>query len=337
MVDVLRAGTPVAVSGRAHDGHWLAVRSVDDTRGWINAGYVDLLKPLAEIPTQPTPTSPPTPTPTPVPIDPSQPLVLAPPAVAPGDPVLVRLRYPAASQVLAAMGDTSISLQQVGPETWAGLFGVPVDTNPGEHAVHVTAIDVNGEVVLQPFQLLVHHADFDDETITLQEDAQGLLDVEVSEAERARLRDEVWSVITADRMWSGAWTLPVTGSISSRFGARRIYEGSDVTSRHEGVDFRGRAGTPVHAPARGRVEFAEHLDVRGNTVWLDHGWGVHSGYFHMTDIAVEPGDIAERGQLLGTMGATGRVTGPHLHWEVRVHGVPVQPLQWVLSDPGAVP
>jgi murein DD-endopeptidase MepM/ murein hydrolase activator NlpD len=336
-VDFVGQGTPVAIRGRNDDGSWLAVRSPAQSEGWMSARYVSLRRDEASIPTLATPTSPPTLTPTPEPLDPAQALVLAPPAVAQGDPVLVRLRAEGAAQVIAALGETTLPLLRTGPDTYVGLLGVPVETNPGQHAVHVTAVNAEGEPHAQSVTLLVHHAVFEEESITLDEDTQHLLEPSVAEAETSRLQTEVWSVVTPDRWWSGSWTVPVTGSISSTFGAHRSYNDSEEIKRHTGVDFRGGPSTPVNAPARGRVGLAEPLDVRGNTVWLDHGWGVHSGYFHLTDIAVEPGAIVEQGELLGTIGATGRTTGPHLHWEVRVHGVPVQPLQWLLTDPGAVP
>ena len=87
----------------------------------------------------------------------------------------------------------------------------------------------------------------------------------------------------------------------------------------------------MYAPADGIVVYADFLTIRGNVTYLDHGWGVYSGYLHQNEISVEVGDRVERGQVIGQVGATGRVTGPHLHWEIWVGGVPVEPMDWVLQ------
>jgi murein DD-endopeptidase MepM/ murein hydrolase activator NlpD len=116
---------------------------------------------------------------------------------------------------------------------------------------------------------------------------------------------------------------------SSPYGSRRTYEPNPAVSAHEGQDFSAPAGTPVLAPAAGLVVLAEPLFVRGNAIVLDHGTGVFTGYWHMQDIAVQEGDRVEPGQLLGRVGSTGLSTGAHLHWELRVNGVAVDPMQWV--------
>ncbi|HEX9893572.1 MAG TPA: M23 family metallopeptidase, partial [Gemmatimonadales bacterium] len=117
----------------------------------------------------------------------------------------------------------------------------------------------------------------------------------------------------------------------SVFGTRRSYNGSEFIYYHTGLDLYGSSTTPVLAPAAGRVAFASLLTVRGNTTYIDHGWGVFSGFLHQSEILVQPGELVEPGQIVGYVGGTGRVTGPHLHWEVWVGGVPVDPLTWTRS------
>lgn len=341
VVGAVGQGTAVAVEGRTHDDSWLAVRSPAEQRGWVNASLVRLVKPLTAVPTQPTPTSPPTRTPTPEPMDPAQPLVVAPAAIAQGDPVLVRLRAEGARQVLAVLGDVEAELVALDGTTFAGLLAAPVDLPPGQQAVHLTVIDGGGNASPQSVLLPIRTADYAAEAITLdttgKPDLAVTIDPEVRRLERERM-EPVWRTVTPERLWSGAWGTPMTTTLlSSPFGTRRDYNEGAYSGFHGGVDFRARPGTPVHAPARGRVVVAEAQRVTGHTVWLDHGWGVYSGYAHLERWTVDVGQMIDAGAVLGHVGATGAVTGPHLHWEVRVLGVATAPLGWTLRDVGAVP
>jgi len=136
--------------------------------------------------------------------------------------------------------------------------------------------------------------------------------------------------VTGERSWSDAFAFPgtYTDSFPSRFGSRRNYNGTGYDYYHSGLDFYGGTGTPILAPAAGRVVLAEMLKVRGNTTIIDHGWGIFTAYLHQSEIQVAVGDRVETGQTIGLVGGTGRVTGPHLHWEVWVGGVPVDPIEW---------
>jgi murein DD-endopeptidase MepM/ murein hydrolase activator NlpD len=328
--------TPVAIKGRDHDGEWLSVRLPDERVGWINSRFVVLRREYGTIPTVPTPTPPPTPTYTPEPIDPAEPIVLAPPKVAQGDPFMIRVRAPGASQVVAAISDRSYPLFPAGQDTFAAVLGVDVETSPGDQTVHLTIVDSGGSAAPSVVQLEVRDGLFREETIELDEQIGETLNEEARRQELEMLQG-VWSHVIADRHWQGLWSPPVTSTVSSPFGTKRTYAAIDTTGRHTGMDFRGAPETSVHAPARGRVAFVGELVVRGNTVWIDHGWGVYSGYFHLTEAVVEQDTMVEPGDVLGTIGATGMTTGPHLHWEIRTHGLPVQPLQWLISDVGAIP
>lgn len=122
--------------------------------------------------------------------------------------------------------------------------------------------------------------------------------------------------------------LPCPAPITSPFGTRRSYNGSGFDRIHAGTDFAAMPGAAIYAPAAGVVVMAETLNVRGNATLIDHGWGVYTGYWHQTEIKVRVGEVVQQGQVIGTVGQTGRVTGPHLHWEMFVGGVQVDPLQW---------
>ena len=137
------------------------------------------------------------------------------------------------------------------------------------------------------------------------------------------------SNFTPTRYFDGPLSLPAAASISSRFGRKRSYDGGPFDHFHTGTDFAAAPGSPVMAAAPGYVVFADKLDVRGNVTIIDHGWGIYTVYCHQTAQYVKVGDFVNTGQVIGTVGSTGRVTGPHLHWEVWVNGVQVDPMQWV--------
>ena len=153
-------------------------------------------------------------------------------------------------------------------------------------------------------------------------------DVERAEQETRRLR-EIFARVTPERLWRGRFRLPLDGAqAAGNFGRRRILNG-EPRSPHSGEDFPAPAGEPVHASQRGRVVLAEPLFFSGNTVVLDHGLGLYTFYGHLESIAVQVGDLVEAGALLGRVGATGRVTGPHLHWAAHLNEARVNPLQIV--------
>src|SRR5690606_22655525 len=124
-------------------------------------------------------------------------------------------------------------------------------------------------------------------------------------------------------------TAPIESAITSAYGTRRTYNGIPVDTFHGGVDFGGGVGTPVLAPSDGVVMLAEPLNVRGNAVVIGHGWGVYTGYWHLDEILVTVGQTIHQGEVIGTLGNSGLSTGAHLHWELWVGGVQVNPLQWL--------
>ena len=144
-----------------------------------------------------------------------------------------------------------------------------------------------------------------------------------------------------DKLWTGDFISPAiqyaeSTYFTSRYGNRRTYIGQgtelSVDGFHTGLDFGGGTGLPITAPAAGRVVFAGFWTVRGNATIIDHGWGVYSGFWHQSEFRVQAGDYVEQGQVIGLVGGTGRITGPHLHWELWVNGIQVDPLDW-LSQP----
>ncbi len=141
---------------------------------------------------------------------------------------------------------------------------------------------------------------------------------------------QVTTPVTPQQLWSGIFIDPVDDPCyKSIFGVRRIYNGGEYKSFHGGLDYGVCANLNIYAPAAGTVVFTGPLTAMGNATYIDHGHGIYTGYGHQAEIRVNVGDHVEPGQLIGIIGATGRVTGPHLHWEIWVNGVRVNPVQWL--------
>ncbi len=145
------------------------------------------------------------------------------------------------------------------------------------------------------------------------------------------------SQITPERYWQGTFRYPVDGSVAddtigfmSTYGNRRSYNGSEYIYFHTGLDFGVYVNSlNIYTPAAGVVAYTGNLTVRGGATFIDHGQGIFSGFFHQAEILVEEGDWVEAGDLIGIIGGTGRVTGPHLHWEIWANGVQVNPVDWI--------
>lgn len=144
-------------------------------------------------------------------------------------------------------------------------------------------------------------------------------------AEKERL-DALWAQVGGERLWRRSFQSPVEARPSSAFGLQRIFNGQR-RSPHNGVDFPVGAGVPVAAANAGRVAVADDLYFTGNTVIVDHGHGLYTTYAHLSEVLVAPGQGVERGDVVGRVGATGRATGPHLHWGARLLAARVDPLQ----------
>jgi murein DD-endopeptidase MepM/ murein hydrolase activator NlpD len=239
----------------------------------------------------------------------------------------------------------------------AGLDGYSVSGSLGKHNLQFFPYNESGLVALQgihamadpgliKFSIEVRTIDSDttifgfDQHILLNEGGYGFQFLNgvppetVDPAYTQPENDLIESVLTPrteTKLWDGALDYPsryYTEEFISIYGTRRNYNNGALLYYHTGVDFYGQ-NIPIYAPADGVVVFADALMVRGNATYIDHGWGVYTGYLHQSEMYVEVGDQVERGQVIGQVGATGRVTGPHLHWEIWVGGVPVEPLDWI--------
>jgi murein DD-endopeptidase MepM/ murein hydrolase activator NlpD len=230
-------------------------------------------------------------------------------------------------QLNGSLGDWPLhfNLDPADPNSQTALLGLYRLADPDLYPLTLNARDAAGAEVRFAQALPVRAGQYaTDPPLTVP---PATLDPAVVGPENERVR-AVITQVTPEKLWSGPFLLPSVGALRSLFGSLRSYNGGPYDSFHGGVDFSGAEDRPITAPAPGVVVLAEPLAVRGNATIIDHGWGVFTGYWHQSQILVQAGDRVEPGQIIGYQGATGRVTGPHLHWEVYVGGFQVEPLEW---------
>ena len=210
--------------------------------------------------------------------------------------------------------------------TWHALVGLAADAEPGPRRLQV---DVGGLTQVHEFQVAAGTFAFAE--LTVEQDLAHLLDPQLAAEERAFVQTLI-EPVSGSPLWTGVFGIPASGSPTSPYGQRRVFHPGAIPYVHEGADVAAPLGALVAAPAAGRVAWAGPLAIRGNSVVLDHGFGVYSAVVHLYRIDVVAGATIMPGQALGAVGSTGRSTGPHLHWEVHVGGVAVDPAVWTWRD-----
>jgi murein DD-endopeptidase MepM/ murein hydrolase activator NlpD len=219
--------------------------------------------------------------------------------------------------------------------TQVALQGIHALLEPGVYPLRIDAILPDGTIQTYEQNILIISGNYTTlESLVVD---PYFIDPTVTEPEQKQL-EEITLPSTPTKYWQGQFISPAiayaeTTYPTSRFGNQRTYigQGTDLKINwwHTGLDFGGGVGLPITAPAAGRVVFAALLTVRGNATIIDHGWGVFSGFWHQSKFDVQVGEMVEQGQVIGEVGGTGRLTGPHLHWELWVNGVQVDPLDWL--------
>jgi murein DD-endopeptidase MepM/ murein hydrolase activator NlpD len=240
--------------------------------------------------------------------------------------VRVQARDPAA--LSGRLDGRELHFFQTGENEYVALQGVHAMAEPGLADFSLTAVSASGQVDEFGQSLLVISGDFlYDPPLTVD---PATIDPASTGPEGA-LVASITAPATPEKYWEGAFVVPVErwNCTPSAYGSRRSFNGSDYIYFHGGLDYGLCANPSIFAPAPGVVVYTGSLTVRGNATIIDHGWGIYSGIWHQSEIYVREGDRVERGQLIGKIGATGRVTGEHLHWEVWAGGVQVNPLAWL--------
>ncbi|MGF1643486.1 MAG: peptidoglycan DD-metalloendopeptidase family protein [Thiotrichales bacterium] len=205
---------------------------------------------------------------------------------------------------------------------WTALVGLPLSTQLGTHVVRAGPRKQGA----REFKFTVTGKSYPEQRITLKDKSK----VELSAPDLARVKREQVEINRHKNHWRASnevdldFEAPVEAPLSSRFGLRRFFN-DQPRSPHSGLDFAAPTGTPVLAPSAGRVVGIGDYFFTGNAVYLDHGNGLISLYAHLDRVDVQPGDVVRRGDPLGTVGKTGRATGPHLHWSIFMNGAAVDP------------
>jgi murein DD-endopeptidase MepM/ murein hydrolase activator NlpD len=208
---------------------------------------------------------------------------------------------------------------------YAGLVGVPITASAGQAGVTI-AWSTGPRQLTRTVVFDIIPGKYGEEILRVdpRHVRPSRKDLDRIRREQAELK-RIYASGSESPVWRGDFQLPVTGELSGAFGTRRIFNG-ELQSQHTGVDFRAQTGDPVRTANTGVVRLAKDLFYSGNAVVIDHGAGVFTSYSHLSRIDVAPGEKVEKSQIVGLAGATGRATGPHLHWGIKVNSVGVDPL-----------
>ena len=239
----------------------------------------------------------------------------------PGGVAVIAIDSGDAAAPTATYRDRQVLVVPGGQNRWFAIVGIPLDTPASTQVLRVTT-----RGGLRTFSFAVATRKYREQHITIRNQRQ----VNPTEDDLKRIRTEMDAQNAAYLRFSPEqpsnvlFDKPVQGPLSSPFGLKRFFNGQP-RAPHSGLDFAVPTGTPIHAPAAGRVILTGNYFFNGNTVFVDHGQGLISMYCHLSEIDVSPGDQLVRGQILGKVGATGRVTGAHLHWNVSLNDTRVDP------------
>ncbi|MEM8530492.1 MAG: M23 family metallopeptidase [Chloroflexota bacterium] len=251
-------------------------------------------------------------------------------AIVQGHTAVIEVAMADATEVRGRLGYVELTFMQTATG-WRALGAVHALQSPGALGVVVEATLADGRVANTTALIQVLDANYPVERINLPPAVtESIANNQEALAEENATVRAIWPNFTPERYWDGPWIMPAEGRITSLYGPRRSYNGGPANSFHEGLDIANAIGTPIVAPARGRVVLtADNYVARGGTVILDHGLGVHTGYWHMEEVLVTNGQFVEAGNMIGRMGTRGMSTGSHLHWELRIGPTSVDPTEWL--------
>ena len=229
------------------------------------------------------------------------------------------------SEVKGLWQSQPLEFFEVKEKEYRSLLGIDFRLTPGTYPLEVEVDSPKNSPTTYRTSIEVAKKEFGEQSLTLPEnmvtlDAKTIKRVRKEAAEFKKL----WDVHTPKKYWYGNFVLPLPGKLSTPFGLGRILNG-EPRSPHSGVDLRAKLGEPVRAANHGRIVLVGDFFFHGKAVVIDHGWGLYTMYFHLSKVKVSEGDLVGKGYVIGLAGSTGRATGPHLHWGVRLEGARVDP------------
>jgi hypothetical protein len=255
-------------------------------------------------------------------------VTLTPSFVEAGAPELIRVDAPSSTRVEGQwLGHTLHFFQGASRSSWYALAGVDVEAATGPAPLKIT-VQNHGTLRESTVAVAIHAAHYRTSSITVPPKfvEPGPEEKIVIDAAR-KVKEQVFAAsdsASGEPQWRGSFEAPVPAQATDSFGTRRTFNGK-LASIHKGTDFRAATGTPVHAGNAGTVILAQPLYYEGNCVMIDHGLGLVSISMHLSKIEVKAGQKVGKGEQIGLSGATGRVTGPHLHWAIRWQGAMLDP------------
>ncbi len=260
-----------------------------------------------------------------------QSITYTPATIQSGSPILFHAALPEARALTGTWLKHPVTFTQAPDKSWYVLAGVDVEQTPGTYTLDLTETLPNGTTKHLTREIKVGPAHYRTGALTvppkfLEPDPATV----ARAAEEKAIKDKAFATNTPQPLWSGDFARPVTSAGTDSFGTRRTFNGK-LASIHRGADFRAAMGTPVYASNDGIVLIAQPMFYEGGFVLLDHGQQLMSMYMHFSRIDVKPGDRIHKGQRLGLSGASGRVTGPHLHWSVCLNQAMVDPALFFLA------
>lgn len=217
---------------------------------------------------------------------------------------------------------------------YCGLVGIPISSTPQKAIIELEWTDSGGRQQINRIPLQIIEGNYKKEALKVapKHVSPSPKNLQRIKAEKKEIR-RIYTSSNNTRLWYGNFIKPVTSNTTSVFGTQRLFNG-ELQSYHRGTDLRAKTGTPIYVSNSGIVRLAKNLFYSGNIVIVDHGKGIFTNYAHLSKIKVRVGQHVARGDQIGLSGATGRVSGPHLHWGVKINGSYVDPLQFmiVISD-----